>query len=483
MHKLGVIVPYRNRDEQLRRFVREVPVYLKRQGIDFEIIVVEQMDEESFNRGALLNAGALQAIELGCDYLVFHDVDLIPRYVDYSYNDIPVELVGRVVDDSYEEAFKIDLKDKVITDDYFGGAVLFPTELFQKINGYSNLYAGWGFEDNDLLERCREAQIPLKCKSYRQYSGLEPSFTFNSENSFVRLPIPKLDLNKSLSILVNFRVGKLKFNEAEISDEGCIFSIPGYDVNLSYTNFGTYKFEVFDNEANSYSIHTEKMPVGLTSQAIIVFDEGKVTFYLNGVRVGSEICMEGRRFVAHSKSLYLGVADPNRDFKKSLRGGQVGEIAIFRKAFGQHEISTLFNESYLGLGKYEPFCWYSSRVVDFPFVPNLGTLKNLEDGYMEDVTVEPFNAVRDTYNLMIPWSRGGTFKCLPHKTNGSALGSWQSWETRINQRRYQDVEAFGTLKHYDGLSTVPIISKIIAEQRPSYWHVQVLFKRSIKKLK
>jgi hypothetical protein len=45
-----------------------------------------------------------------------------------------------------------------ITHDYqtfFGGVVLFATADFRRINGYSNDYWGWGFEDNDAAERCR----------------------------------------------------------------------------------------------------------------------------------------------------------------------------------------------------------------------------------------------------------------------------------------------------------------------------------------
>ena len=47
MHKLGIIVPYRNRSEQLAVFRKEINDYLK---IDFELIIVEQSDKKEFNK-------------------------------------------------------------------------------------------------------------------------------------------------------------------------------------------------------------------------------------------------------------------------------------------------------------------------------------------------------------------------------------------------------------------------------------------------
>ena len=50
MHKLGVIVPYRNRFDQLVLFKEKIVEYLKSKEINFEIIVVEQDNAKLFNR-------------------------------------------------------------------------------------------------------------------------------------------------------------------------------------------------------------------------------------------------------------------------------------------------------------------------------------------------------------------------------------------------------------------------------------------------
>jgi RNase adaptor protein for sRNA GlmZ degradation len=90
--KLGVIVPYRNRPEQLELFKKRITKYLNRHSIPFELIIVNQDDAKLFNRGMLLNIGFKYAEELDCDYVVFHDIDMIPLHVDYSYSDFPVHL-------------------------------------------------------------------------------------------------------------------------------------------------------------------------------------------------------------------------------------------------------------------------------------------------------------------------------------------------------------------------------------------------------
>ena len=87
--KLGVIVPYRNRRTHLQQFIPSISKHLNKQKIRHEIIVVEQSDDKAFNRGKLLNIGVQKPLTLKCDYVMLHDVDMLPIDVDYSYVNRP----------------------------------------------------------------------------------------------------------------------------------------------------------------------------------------------------------------------------------------------------------------------------------------------------------------------------------------------------------------------------------------------------------
>jgi predicted glycosyltransferase involved in capsule biosynthesis len=152
--KLGVIVPYRDRYEQLIEFKKVIIEYLNSKGIDFELIVIEQDDAKMFNRGKLLNIGFIYAKKLKCNYVVFHDVDMLPLDVDYSYSDIPLHLATNFTTLSSKQK-------RIVFDEYFGGVTLFPSKVFEQIDGYSNKYWGWGYEDDDLLFRCKEKFVQL----------------------------------------------------------------------------------------------------------------------------------------------------------------------------------------------------------------------------------------------------------------------------------------------------------------------------------
>lgn len=158
-HKLSVIIPYRKREQALKLIIPALEAYLLKQIQDYEIIVVEQNDDELFNKGLLNNIGFLLTED--SDYVCFHDVDLIPQYSDYSYPTKPCHLSTFCSQFNY-----IETPDAIM-----GGVNLFTKEDFKKINGYPISYIGWGGEDNNLHVRCQKKGMePYKHKFGRYYS-------------------------------------------------------------------------------------------------------------------------------------------------------------------------------------------------------------------------------------------------------------------------------------------------------------------------
>ena len=226
-NKIGIVVPYRNRREHLNHFIPSVTTTLKEQNIDYEVIIIEQADDKPFNRGKLLNIGFKYAEEAGCDYVAFHDVDMLPILADYSYTDKPVHLI--------ENLSLPPGVSRTLNYDYFGGITLFPMDLFRQINGYSNDYRGWGFEDDDLLLRCKENHIDLLEEEIGQYGRTDIGSTFNGNDSYVAVNNPAKNI-KQFTILVSFEIDQLKPDSYKPADLQSIVSFPGFDTALTYTS-------------------------------------------------------------------------------------------------------------------------------------------------------------------------------------------------------------------------------------------------------
>ncbi|XP_052089995.1 beta-1,4-N-acetylgalactosaminyltransferase bre-4-like [Mytilus californianus] len=149
-HRVAIIIPYRNRDSQLRTFLYNIHPILYRQELDYGIYVVEQNGSSKFNRAMLMNIGYAEAMKIH-DYqcFVFHDVDLIPENDKNIYNCPKQPRHMSVAIDK----FKYRLPYTAI----FGGVSSLTKEQFQKVNGFPNRYFGWGGEDDDMWNRIHNA--------------------------------------------------------------------------------------------------------------------------------------------------------------------------------------------------------------------------------------------------------------------------------------------------------------------------------------
>ncbi|XP_074246348.1 beta-1,4-galactosyltransferase 7 isoform X2 [Saimiri boliviensis] len=83
-HRLAVLVPFRERFEELLVFVPHMHRFLSRKKVQHHIYVLNQVDHFRFNRAALINVGFLESSN-STDYIAMHDVDLLPLNEELDY--------------------------------------------------------------------------------------------------------------------------------------------------------------------------------------------------------------------------------------------------------------------------------------------------------------------------------------------------------------------------------------------------------------
>jgi hypothetical protein len=448
MHKLGVIVPYRDRFEHFRVFKGAISKYLDSKGILYELIIVEQDDAKLFNRGKLLNVGYNYAKALHCDYLVFHDIDMIPIDVDYSYSDVPIHLAT-----GFESNEGID---RSIFDTYFGGVTLFPIKVFELINGFSNKYWGWGFEDDDLLYRCKVNHIPLDKKVLKMAYSNTAAIKFNGHNAYVQC-YNNLDLTKETTIFITFYPDEITLDHERFDDEYTIFSIPGLDFAITYDSYQKYKFTAYNSNKEIIYITSDIKPTYRTSICLTINPETKIiTMFQDGKLVGLTEYDELLDYKAE-KYFYLGCGYPHRGETSNFFKGLLYTFAVFNTILGEDEIEEISDNKFFGLtqdfGNYESShllkLYYDSKFVkDY----NLMDLAGRNRGCMNDCEMVAYT-FKEGKVLDIPFRRESKFELISHAENGFTGGGWKDINTRYNQLRYYNeiAKGFGDYS-IDGLS-------------------------------
>ncbi len=143
---IGIFIPFRNRKKHLDILLEKLSKYP-----NISIHVLEQSNNDLFNRGKLFNIGFKEFADK-YNYFIFHDVDLIPQDEDYNYQPVIPTHYSCFCEQFNYRLFDVD-KSNYLKSKMFGGVIGIKKSDFIKCNGYSNLYEGWGCEDNDLLDR------------------------------------------------------------------------------------------------------------------------------------------------------------------------------------------------------------------------------------------------------------------------------------------------------------------------------------------
>ncbi|KAM7161477.1 beta-1,4-galactosyltransferase 7 isoform 2-T2 [Macrochelys suwanniensis] len=150
-HRLALLIPFRERFEELLAFVPHMHRFLSRKRIRHHIFVLNQVDHYRFNRASLINVGFLESGN-DTDYIAMHDVDLLPRNeeLDYGFPEAgPFHVASPELHPLYH--YKT----------YVGGILLLTKQHYEMCNGMSNRFWGWGREDDEFYRRIKGAGLQL----------------------------------------------------------------------------------------------------------------------------------------------------------------------------------------------------------------------------------------------------------------------------------------------------------------------------------
>ena len=410
--KLGVCVPYRNRELHLNEFVPKVSKYLKNQGIDFHMYFGHQVDDKLFNRGAMKNVAAKHAFEDGCDYIVWHDIDMIPVEnggADYTFpKKAPRHIATQISQMDWQLKYH----------EYFGGAVLFSKEQVEVTNGYSNDYWDWGMEDDDLFWRCHlEGLTDI---TYSDLPSYKKWFNFNGKDSFIEIPYRNEWRNvfredHAVEVLVRANQQPEKAAIHLIGDPNGIYveypimRVPGHDYGLSFNNSRAMTMQFWNNFGEHQYMWIKRYDNEWTwIKADFNTEKHTCSFYLNGIEANSKaghgtpspLRFPGKLKNYVRKSIFLGYTptyedkDPAKYFK-----GDIADFVLYHK--GKEIYRLTEDDSYI-----------------------LHNVK-VNEGDMS------------IHNSIIPFREEGKMRCLPHKDEGFVDGKWAKGETTArNERKY-----------------------------------------------
>ena len=441
--KLGVCVPYRNRETHLKEFVPKVGKYLEEKSIEYCMYFGHQVDEHLFNRGAMKNVAAKYAFEDGCDYIVWHDIDMIPEEgCDYSFpKEHPIHIATNISQMDY----------KLKYEEYFGGAVLFSKEQVEATNGYSNDYWDWGMEDDDLFWRC--VLEGYADDSYMKYTNKEQKyFNFDGKSSYIEIPYTRslrhlTSKCHTVSVLVRAYQQEEKVPIWLVGDterrfcEYPILRRPGYDWGLSYNNSRAFTALLW-NHKQQHLYQWMKRYENQWSWITLAVDSvnNKIHFYLNdkesdarhGHGTHSPQSFEGVLKRYGTQPYYIGtttsvgIQDVNKFFK-----GDIAKVMMWDRKLEESEIRNIYKRPVRdGLKLFYDF--------------NLGNANDLSGNENHG---KIFNCIKKREVIkvprtIIPHRIKGRMKCLPHKDEGlvkdeNGNDKWAKGETTArNERRY-----------------------------------------------
>ena len=441
-HKLGICIPYRNRKEHVERLIPHLSQHLNEKGINHSFYVGHQIDDKLFNRGAMKNIAAHVAFEDGCDYIAWHDVDMLSYGKDghvggdYSYpEENPIHIATKLSKYGYGLGY----------DQYFGGVVLFTKEQAYKTNGYSNDYWDWGQEDDDLFWRCYFEGMTTG-RIFKKYEN-KKVLNFNGYDSYVSLETNReissaLKEDHTISILFKAEQQEEKVpiwlvgdNEKRFIEYPLLRKEGSWNWGISFNNSRAVTMQYFD-KFNAPMYNWAKRFENLWTWVTLSYSKERngIYFYLNdelicqmnGIKQSIPFPVYGE-LKPHSSILpfLIGFCSHSNTRYK----GKIAEVKMFDKFF--ENINDVFENE--------------NTVLKYDF--------NNESGNNNvSITEENIEIVEN----IVPYRREGSFYCLPHEDEGFVNGTWKKGATTArNEKRFVTEMQQGKINYKeDGLNNI-----------------------------
>lgn len=458
-HKLGICIPYRNRKEHLERLIPHLTKHLNERGINHSFYVGHQIDDKLFNRGSMKNIAAQQAFEDGCDYIAWHDVDMLPHEeADYTYpHENPVHIATKLSKYNYGLGY----------DQYFGGVVLFTKEQVEKINGYSNEYWDWGQEDDDLFWRCYFEGLTtgriIKTeneKSVANFNGLNSSIYFPTNREISSC----LHNDHTITITFNAEQQNEKVPIWLVGDEQKRFiEYPlirkdgSWTWGLSFNNSRAVTMMLFDRE-NRPNYSWAKRFEGMWTQVTLTYnkEEKNVYFYINdelisqmnGIKQNIPFPISGDLKTHDSiKPFIIGFCNHMNVHYK----GKISDVKIYNTFF--RNIGDMINN-------------HDNLVYKFDLTDPELTINNVE------ITKENIEIIEN----IVPFRRESRFYCLPHIDEGFVNGRWAKGETTArNEKRFVTEMQQGKINYKeDGFNEITSVLEIESVDDTTYHNTKII---------
>ena len=454
-HKLGICIPYRDRKEHIERLIPHLGKYLTDRGIDHTFYVGHQIDDKLFNRGAMKNIAAHYAFEDGCDYVAWHDVDMLVYNedgidADYSYpEENPLHIATMLSKYNYGLGY----------DQYFGGVVLFNKEQVERTNGYSNEYWDWGQEDDDLFWRAYFEKYTTG-QTFKEYKNKGVGI-FNGNDTFVAIATNReisscLHNDHTISILFNPEQQPEKVpiwlvgdTEKRFIEYPLIRKDGSWTWGLSFNNSRAVTMQLFDRDNMrhyNWGKRFENLWTWITlsykseTKQVFFYINDELTTQMNGVKSNTPFPVTPLRVHDSVKPFLLGFCTQTNTRYK----GKIADVKIFN-VFKDNVMDAIDGEDDLIL-RY-----------DFTTPDNQSVVALAE----EDIEV---------VENILPFRRPGKFYCLPHVDEGYKNGTWAKGETTArNERRFVTEMQQGKINYkQDGINNILDVLSVENVDKTSY---------------